>query len=417
MLTGSFFVVVLTLKVTLHSLKLFSAYGAEVRLRPETRMPNDSIPASFMRGGSSKGLFFHAGDLPINTTERDRIFLAVMGSPDGYGRQLDGLGGGVSSVSKVVVVSASDDGDTDINYMFGQVAIDRPIVDYSSTCGNLASAVGPFAINSGLVTADSGETCVRVRDVNTGKVLHAYVPTAEDGMFREAGEFSIPGVSGSGSKIRLKFLDPGGATTGKLLPTGNTIDVIEVPGEGAVEMSLVDATTSVAFAEANRFGLRGTETVAEIEGDGKLMARLDQARRVAAMHMGLAERPEDSPLGNPKFCLVAPSQPFSTLAGETIPASAADISVRFLSMGQMHRVLPLTGAMCLAAACRIEGTISHANSGSNGGDVRLANPSGVLSLGAKALKKDDNWMVPSVTVYRTARVLMEGKVPVPRRPN
>ena len=252
-----------------------------------------------------------------------------------------------------------------------------------------------------------------MRDVNTGKIFHALVPTAEDGMFWEAGEFSIPGVSGSGSKISLKFFDPGGATTGKLLPTGNTIDILEVPGEGALEMSLVDATTGVVFTEAKRFGLKGTETVAEIESDGKLMTRLEQARRVAAMHMGLAERPEDSALGNPKICLVAPSQPFSTLSGETITASAADIAVRFLSMGQVHRVLPLTGAMCLATACRIEGTIPHAIVANGGGEILLANPSGVMPIEARVVRKDGTWEVPFVTVYRTARLLMEGRVSVP----
>jgi len=370
------------------------------------------IPAVFMRGGTSKGLFFRADDLPADRLEWRRIFLDAMGSPDSYGRQLNGMGGGVSSLSKVVVLSKSADEGIDIDYDFYQIDIASAVVDTSTTCGNLSSAVGPFAIDTGLVPTEGDVTLVRVRSVNTGKDYIAHVPTA-DGRFSEGGGFSIPGVSGTGSRIRLDYVDPGGATSGRLLPTGNAVDVISLPGDGDFEVSLVDASTANVIVAAERLGLDGTETVDVLEADTGLMSRLEDLRRYAAVKMGLADRPVAAALGNPRVAIVAPPRPYRDLSGETVDAGAAHIAARITSMGQVHRVLPLTGAMCLAVACRITGTVCQRIANDVSGELLLANPSGILPVDADVTQEDDLWAAKTVTVYRTARALMEGSVLVP----
>jgi len=375
-------------------------------------MTQKRLPAVFMRGGSSKGVFFKLDDLPFPNDVRDQILLDAIGSPDIYGRQLNGMGGGVSSVSKAVILNVSERDDADIDYTFAQVAVDQPIVDFSTTCGNLSSAVGPYAIDNDMIEATGEMTLVRVFNTNLQQVYHARIPT-RGGRFWEAGDFTIPGVSGTGSKIGLDYLSPGGAATGKLLPSGKVIDTVTLPGDGGFEISCVDASTAGVFVAAERFGLKGTETVAELEADRDLMGLLDRLRREAAVLMGMAATPEDTPLGTPKICMVATPQNYTTLAGETVAPENFHIAARFLSMGQVHRVLPLTGAMCLGVASLIEGTIAHQYCKPADGDLLLANPSGVLPVDATVSNASGEWVADKVTVYRTARAMMEGMVLVP----
>jgi len=365
-----------------------------------------------MRGGTSKGVFFRHDALPSDQALRDEIFFHALGSPDPYGRQLNGMGGGVSSVSKAVIVGPPSVADADVDYTFAQVVIDRPEVDYSATCGNLSSAVGPFAVDQGLVEASDGQQTVRVFNTNTKKIYHATF-AVEGGLFAPAGEFEIPGVGGSGSKIRLDYLDPGGATSGKLLPSGAALDVLDVPGVGEVEASLVDATNAVVFIAASRLGKTALESVAELEADTDFMHAIDQVRRVAAVKMGLAETSETASLGNPKIGMVGPSGDSISLSGALISGDGSDLSARLISMGQVHRVLPLTGSMCLGVACRIPGTIPNLICKEQPGDLRLANPSGILPVDANVQIDGNDIYAKSCTVYRTARPLMAGQVLVP----
>ena len=378
-----------------------------------TEMSQARIPAIFMRGGSSKGVFFHDRDLPPLGPERDALFLSVIGSPDPYGRQLNGMGGGVSSLSKAVAIAPPSRDDADLDYIFAQVAVGQPVVDYSANCGNLSSAVGPFAIDYGVLDANGGDThLVRIHNTNTSKIIHAHVPV-EDGRHKVEGDFSIPGVAGSGARIRLDFVDPGGAATGRLLPTGNVTDTISLGSDGEFEVSIVDASAGCVFVAAERLGLTGAESVADLEARGDLMAMLDRLRRAAGVTMGLAETADAVPPGTPKLGIVAPPHPYLTLANEEVVADRADIAARMLSMGQIHRVLPLTGALCLAVACRVPGTICNALTGGGDGDLRLANPSGVLPVDALVEAEQGGPVARSVTAYRTARALMEGHVLVP----
>jgi 2-methylaconitate cis-trans-isomerase PrpF len=370
------------------------------------------IPAVFMRGGTSKGMFFMADNLPLERVQQDAIFLQSLGSPDVYGRQLNGMGGGVSSLSKAVILSKSNSPDIDIEYNFAQISVGTADVDYSTTCGNLSSAVGPFSIDHGLIEATGRMTLVRIRSVNTGKIYHAHIPT-NDGKFDEQGSFTIPGVSGAGSQIRLDYLDPGGATTGFLLPTGNVSDIIHLKGEDPIEVSIIDASTGQVVVAIDRFGLSGAEQVDELEANKELMMLLDRLRRACGVLMGLASSPKDVPLGNPRIALVAPLTPYKTLADQSIQQGDAHLSTRITSMGQIHRVMPLTGAMCLGVACRIKGSVANKLAGDTTGDLLFANPSGVLPVDANVVFENEEWVAKSVTVYRTARALMEGNVLIP----
>lgn len=376
-------------------------------------MTQASYPAVFMRGGTSKGVFFRHDVLPDDLVARDRIFIEALGSPDPYGRQLNGMGGGVSSVSKAVIVGPSSVSGADVDYTFAQVVIDAPEVDYSATCGNLSSAIGPFAVDSGMVPATDGQQTVVVHNTNTGKIYNATFEV-KDGAFQPAGDFTIPGVGGSGSKIRLDYLDPGGATSGELLPTGHAADTLDIPEVGTVVVSCVDASNAVVFVAADRFGKTATESVADLEADIAFMSAMDAVRRAAAVAMGLADTPETASLGNPKIGIVGPPGDSVSLSGETISRGDADLAARIISMGQVHRALPLTGAMCLGVACRIPGSVPASMIGNISGDIRLANPSGVLPVDADvAVAEDGVVMARSCTVYRTARPLMIGQVLVP----
>jgi 2-methylaconitate cis-trans-isomerase PrpF len=370
------------------------------------------IPAVFMRGGTSKGLFFNARDLPSDPEELDRTLLAAIGSPDPYGRQLNGMGGGTSSLSKAAIIGPSTHPDADVDYVRAQVAVNQPVVDYRGNCGNLAAAVGPFAIEQGLFAADDGEALVRMHVKSTGTIIHSRF-RMRDGKPDLSGDFVLPGVSGTGARIQLDFLSPGGALSGKLLPTGNPVDMIDDGQSGQVRISLIDAANPVAFLDAADFGLVGTETPDEIEARPGLMQRLDAIRRQAGVMMGLADTPEMVGLSNPKIAFVARPQSFKTLSGTVVEPTEHDVAVRMLSAGRVHRAVPLTGAMCLSVACQIAGTIPHEMAVLNAEphEVRVGNPSGALALGAKVVFRD-GWIAESAIVFRTARKLMQGAIAI-----
>lgn len=372
------------------------------------------IPAVFMRGGSSKGVFFHAKDLPADRAKQEAIFLAVLGSPDPYQRQLDGMGGGISSLSKAVIIGPPTHPEADVDYGFAQVAVDRPLVDWSSNCGNLSSAVGPFAVDERLVRASDGEALIRIHQVNTRRIIHARVPV-RGGRAAVAGDFAMAGVAGTGARIRLDFLAPGGGATGALLPTGNATDALEHAGR-RYRATLIDAANACVFLDARDIGLNGTESPEAIEADPARMALLDALRRIAAVRMGIARAPQEAPLAIPKVAAVAAPAAYRALDGAEYAAGTHDIAVRMISMERAHRAVPLTGGMALGVACRIEGSLPHALATPSAHDeVSLANPSGLLSVGAEVSRRETGWFADSAVVFRTARRLMQGAVAVPTR--
>lgn len=378
-------------------------------------MKRRKIPAVFMRGGTSKGVFFKASDLPPSREERDVIFLKALGSPDRYHRQLNGMGGGLSSVSKAVVVEPSGRDDADVDYTFVQIAVDQPITDYRLACGNLSSAVGPFAVDEGLVSVEDGAVTVRVYSTNTNQIYHAHFHV-EDGEALETGDYEMSGVDGRGARVQLDYLDPGGAITGAFLPTGHAVDVLELKSGQSIEASLIDATNPVVFIAAGAIGLSGTEAPETLEADTNLMGRLDDIRRAAGVIMGLAKQPEDVPLGNPKISILSAPSDYVTIGGEAIKAEDYDVAVRGISMERVHRALPGTGGMCLAAAAQVSGSLPHrlARCRDTGHDLRIATPSGVMTIAATAHQNTEGtWIADKITVYRTQRRLMEGNIVLP----
>ncbi len=366
-------------------------------------MSQRRIRAVYMRGGTSRCLVFHEKDLPPAGPERDRILLAALGSPDPYGRQLNGLGGGISSLSKACIIGASSHPEAQVDYTFAQVEVSRPVVDYTGNCGNCSSSVGPFAIDERLVPVTEGETIVRVHNTNTKKLIVAHVPVA-GGEAAVEGDFELPGVAGRGARIALDFLDPGGAGTGRLLPTGRVVDTVD-----GVTASLVDATNPVVFVRAKDLGLTGAETPSAIDADTDLSGRLERIRSGAAELMGIP-----GSAANPKVAVVAPSMGFVALDGVRYAPDQVDLLARVISMGNCHRAFALTSAMCLAVAARIDGTVVSECDASRGrSDVRLGHPSGVLPVAAAVGAREGQPHALRVTVYRTARRLMEGFVRVP----
>ena len=366
-------------------------------------MTKRRIRAVFMRGGTSRAIFFHHADLPPARAARDRILLAALGSPDPYGRQLDGLGGGISSLSKACIIGPATHPDADVDYTFAQVHVAKPIVDYTGNCGNCSAAVGPFTIDEGMVTYTEGETIVRIHNTNTRKIIIAHVPVAS-GEAAVEGDFELPGVAGRGARIALDFLDPGGAGTGRLLPTGRARDVVE-----GVAASLVDATNPMVFVRAQDLGLSGTERPEAVDADRALSARLEAIRGAAADMMGIP-----GSAATPKVAVVAPPAPFTALDGAEYGAEQADLVARVISMGNCHRAFALTAAMGLAVAARIEGTVvRECVNAPDDGELRLGHPSGVLPVAASVGVRDGVAWAERVTVYRTARRLMEGFVRVP----
>ena len=348
-------------------------------------MAQRRIRAVFMRGGTSKGLIFHARDLPPPGAARDALLLAAIGSPDPNMRQLDGMGGGISSLSKICIVGPPTHPQADVDFTFGQVGIDVALVDYGGNCGNMSSAIGPFAIEEGLVPAPAhGEAVVRIHNTTTGKLITARFPV-QDGLPVTEGDFALDGVPGTAAPIRLAFLEPGGSKTGTLLPTGNAVDRITLPDLGTVEVSLVDAANPMVFIAAQSLGLTGAEMPDQIGGDAGLMARLEVIRRRASVMMGLA-LDEDAAarlISIPKIALLAPPQAAVTLSGQQLAAHDAHITARALSAGQPHKAIPLTGALCLAAAIRVPGSVAATLSAAGAdGAIRIAHPSGTISVDA-----------------------------------
>jgi len=370
-------------------------------------MTQRAIPAIFMRGGTSKGLFFHRRDLPAEPADWDPIFLAAIGSPDPYGRQLDGMGGGISSLSKVMVVARSGRTDADVDYTFGQVAVGEPLVDYGGNCGNLTSAIGPFAVDEGLVRTGDGEARLRLYNTNSDKLIEARF-AVRAGRAVVEGAQALPGVAGTGAPIHLDFLDPGGAVTGRLLPTGAAVDRLDVPGHGPIEVSVVDATTAVAFVRAGDLGLAGNEMPEALEAMPEVLKRLEAIRLAVAERIGLPS----SGKAVPKIGFVAPPQAATTLAGERLAPEAMQLCARIMSMGRPHRALPLTGALCLAVAAAIEGSIVARARSAGASALVVAQPSGLLHLNAE-VEAGPQWRARRASVVRTARRLMEGRVLVP----
>ena len=367
-----------------------------------------------MRGGTSNAVVFHARDLPRDRAQWDEIFLAAIGSPDPYGRQLDGMGGGVSSVSKVCVVGPPSRPDADIDYTFAQVQVKKSEVDYSANCGNMSSAMGPFAVDEGLFKVSGREAVVRIHNTNTKKIIQARF-NMDEGLSEVDGDLTIPGVSGTGSPVRLEFLQPGGATTGKLLPTGNVTDVLDVPGVGKLTVSMVDAANATVFVRARDIGLKGTEMPEALEGNAEIMKKLGAIRLVASVAMGISPNAEAAAkiMTVPFVGFVSEAQDATLLTGESIQAADIDLTARMLSSGQVHRALPLTVSLCTAVAARIEGSVVHqaARPTTDGNaPIRIAMPSGILTVAANVQNNDGQWHAEQGAFYRTQRRLFEGYV-------
>src|SRR5262245_6338048 len=324
-------------------------------------MSQKKLPAVFMRGGTSKAVIFHARDLPATREEWEPIFLSVIGSPDPNMRQLDGMCGGVSSLSKVCVIGPPTHPDADVDYTFVQVLIDKARVDYNGNCGNMSSAIGPFAVDEGLVPKPrGGKAVVRIHNTNTKKIIVSRFGMDGDEA-AVAGDMALDGVAGTGAPIRLEFMEPGGAKTGKLLPTGKAVDQLEVAGLGHVAASLIDAANPCVFVPAAALGASATEQPTEIESSERLMAKLEAIRSAASVAMGIAPDLDTARgISVPFVALVAPSAAMSVLSGRKLAAADMDIAVRMMSNGQAHRATPLTGALCLAVSTRIPGSIPNA---------------------------------------------------------
>jgi 2-methylaconitate isomerase len=327
------------------------------------------------------------------------------------------MGGGVSSLSKICVLSPSERANADIDYTFAQVQIREAAVDYRGNCGNMSSAVGPFAVDEGLVRGDGDTAVVRIFNTNTGKIIRATFPLA-DGRAAVDGDLAIPGVTGTGARVRLDFLEPGGAVTGKLLPTGHIVDTLEVPGVGPIEVSMVDAANPCVFVRARDIGLTGDEMPDALDGDTFVLDRLQRIRRAAAVAMGIAADQAEALRSNavPAIGFVAPPMDARTLSGETIAPAQVDLTARFISNGQPHRALPLTASLCTAVAARIEGTLPfQALRLPPAGAVRIGMPSGILTVDADVTRSaSGSWIARSGAFYRTARRLFDGRVYVPQ---
>jgi probable AcnD-accessory protein PrpF len=378
------------------------------------------IPALYMRGGTSKGLFFRAEDLPADPVQRERILLRAIGSPDPYGTQIDGMGAATSSTSKVVLLSRSAEPGCDVDYRFGAVSIGSAVIDWSGTCGNLAAAVGPAAIHWGLVKAPpEGMATVRIWQANTGAKILAQVPM-RDGEVVEDGRFELDGVAFPAAEIVLSFLDPGAggeeAAGPGLFPSGRLVDRLEVPGVGVIEATLINAGNPAVFVDAAALGLRGDEMQREVNADAALLARCEAVRAHAAVAMGLAASEEEATRlrpATPKLAFVAPPRTYLAAGGKPVDAGTTDLCVRILSMGRLHHAMTGTGAVALAAAAAIPGTVVQRCAGPAGRTLRFGHPSGVMTAAAQAQQCDGAWVITEVSMSRSARRLMEGVVLVP----
>ncbi len=384
--------------------------------------PQIRIPATYMRGGTSKGVFFKLADLPAVAQQpgpaRDALLLRVIGSPDPYGKHTDGMGGATSSTSKTVILSKSERPDHDVNYLFGQVAIDRPVIDWSGNCGNLTAAVGSFAIANGLVDEaripEQGLCTVRIWQQNIGKTIVARVPI-RDGAVQETGDFELDGVTFPAAEVQIEFLDPADGE-GAMFPTGHLVDELEVPGLGRLPATLINAGIPTIFVNAADIGYSGTELQEAINGDAAALERFETLRAHGALAMGLIRNLEDaaSRQHTPKVAFVAPPAGYTASSGKTIAADDIDLLVRAMSMGKLHHAMMGTAAVAIGTAAAIPGTLVNlAAGGGNREAVRFGHPSGTLRVGAEAREIDGQWTATKAIMSRSARVLMEGWVRVP----
>jgi probable AcnD-accessory protein PrpF len=381
------------------------------------------IPATYMRGGTSKGVFFRLEDLPdtarMPDTTRDALLLRVIGSPDPYAKQIDGMGGATSSTSKAVIVSKSTRADHDVDYLFGQVSIDKPFVDWSGNCGNLSAAVGPFAIANGLIDParipQNGVCVVRIWQANIGKTIVAHVPIT-NGEVQETGDFELDGVTFPAAEIQLEFLDPADEPGGAMFPTGNLVDDLVVPGVGTFKATLINAGIPTIFLNAADIGYAGTELQDAINGDARALATFETIRAHGALKMGLIKdlAEAEQRQHTPKIAFVAPPHDYTASSGKAVKASGIDLNVRAMSMGKLHHAMMGTAAVAIGTAAAIPGTLVNLAAG--GGEreaVRFGHPSGTLRVGAQAKRVDGTWTVTKAIMSRSARVLMEGAVRVP----
>ncbi|NAZ94138.1 2-methylaconitate cis-trans isomerase PrpF [Vibrio toranzoniae] len=380
------------------------------------------VPATYMRGGTSKGVFFCLNDLPeaaqVAGPARDEFLLRVIGSPDPYGKQTDGMGGATSSTSKTVIVSKSGKAGHDVDYLFGQVAIDKPFVDWSGNCGNLSAAVGPFAIHSGLVDSnripENGVVEVRVWQVNIEKTIIVHVPIV-DGEVQELGDFELDGVTFPAAEIQVDFLDPTDAS-GSMFPTGNVVDFLDVPELGCIKATYINAGIPTIFVDAESVGYLGTELQPDINSDPKALALFESIRAHGAVAMGLIDSLEqaESRQHTPKVAFVAKPQSYRASSGKPISADDTDLLVRALSMGQLHHAMMGTAAVAIASAASVPGTLVNLAAGGSSRDfVTFGHPSGTLKVGAKALQTESGWKIERAIMSRSARVIMEGAIRVP----
>jgi hypothetical protein len=388
--------------------------------------PQIKIPATYMRGGTSKGVFFRLQDLPEAAQQpgaaRDALLMRVIGSPDPYGKQIDGMGGATSSTSKTVIVAKSNRPDHDVDYLFGQVSIDKAFVDWSGNCGNLSAAVGPFAITGGLVDAGriprNGIATVRIWQANIGKTIIAHVPMT-NGAVQETGDFELDGVTFPAAEVQLEFMDPAAeeeGAGGSMFPTGNLVDDLDVPGVGTLKATLINAGIPTIFVNAEAIGYTGTELQDAINGDAKALAMFETIRAHGALRMGLIKSLDEAAKRQhtPKVAFVAKPAGYAASSGKQVNAGDIDLLVRALSMGKLHHAMMGTAAVAIGTAAAIPGTLVNAAAG--GGErtaVRFGHPSGTLRVGAEASREGGEWVVRKAIMSRSARVLMEGWVRVP----
>ncbi|ELA7149288.1 2-methylaconitate cis-trans isomerase PrpF [Vibrio parahaemolyticus] len=392
----------------------------------ENNTPNQmsqiKVPATYMRGGTSKGVFFNLEDLPseaqVAGEARDKLLLRVIGSPDPYGKQIDGMGGATSSTSKTVIVSRSSRDDHDVDYLFGQVSIDKPFVDWSGNCGNLSAAIGPFAIHAGLIPQgripENGIVTVRVWQVNIGKTILVHVPIV-NGFVQETGEFELDGVTFPAAEIQVDFVDPADGE-GSMFPTGNLVDDLVVPDVGTFNATFINAGIPTIFIDAESIGYQGTELQDQINNDDAALAMFESIRAHGALKMGLISELEEAQTRQhtPKVAFVSKPKSYQSSSGKEVNESEIDVLVRALSMGKLHHAMMGTAAVAIASAACVPGTLVNLASG--GGEkesVTFGHPSGTLKVGAKAKQTEQGWVVQKAIMSRSARILMEGFVRVP----
>ncbi|PRY99403.1 2-methylaconitate cis-trans isomerase [Jezberella montanilacus] len=391
-----------------------------------TFAPQIKVPATYIRGGTSKGVFFKLQDLPLAAQvpgpARDALLMRVIGSPDPYGKQTDGMGAATSSTSKTVILSKSTQPDHDIDYLFGQVSIDKPFVDWSGNCGNLTAAVGPFGISNGLVDPSripqNGHAVIRIWQANIGKTIVAHVPMT-NGAVQETGDFELDGVTFPAAEVQLEFMDPAAdeeGTGGSMFPTGNVVDELNVPGVGSFKVTMINAGIPTIFVNAEDIGYRGTELQDDINSDPKALTMFETIRAYGAVRMGLISDIAEAATRQhtPKVAFVAKPADYVSSSGKNVSTSDVNVLVRAMSMGKLHHAMMGTAAVAIGTAAAIPGTLVNlAAGGGNLESIRFGHPSGTLRVGAQASQVDGEWQVTKAIMSRSARVLMEGWVRVP----